>query len=157
MKTSGPSELGVVMRQGGFIRRPARAQKSAASVPEAQETQALSTKIFIKGLNVVAECGVYAHEKGRTRPLIVDIEVWVERSVRGAGDVLDQTVDYDTLAAHVHDVAGAAHLHLIETFAEQVCARVLADARIERVRLRVEKPGSVPGAICSGIEIERSR
>jgi 7,8-dihydroneopterin aldolase/epimerase/oxygenase len=156
MKSSGPAELGVVMRPGAMIRRPARTSTKAEKAT-IETTKAVTTKIFIKGLNVAAECGVYAHEKGRTRPLIVDIEVWVGEAVRGAGDALDQTVDYDTLAAHVHDVAGAAHLHLIETFAEQVCAKVLADSRIERVRLRVEKPGSVPGALCSGVEIERTR
>lgn len=157
MKSSGPSELGIVMRPGGMIRRPIASALKADDVGPIAATKALATKIFIKGLNVAAECGVYAHEKGRTRPLIVDIEVWVGEAVRGEGDALNQTVDYDVLAAHVHDVAGAAHLHLIETFAEQVCAKVLADTRIERVRLRVEKPGSVPGAVCSGVEIERAR
>lgn len=152
MRSSGPSELGVVMRQGAMIRRPAKAAEKPAST-----TQAVTTKIFIKGLNVAAECGVYAHEKGRQRPLVVDIAVWVGEGVRGQGDVLERTVDYDTLAAHIHEVARSAHLHLIETFAEQVCVRVLADQRIERVCLRVEKPGSVPGALCSGVEIERVR
>jgi 7,8-dihydroneopterin aldolase/epimerase/oxygenase len=156
MKSSGPAELGVVMRPGAMIRRPARDRTKTVVADALAATKAVTTKIFIKGLNVAAECGVYAHEKGRTRPLIVDIEVWVGEGVRGTGDALDQTVDYDTLAAHVHDVAGASHLHLIETFAEQVCAKVLGDARIERVRLRVEKPGSVPGALCSGVEIERT-
>jgi 7,8-dihydroneopterin aldolase/epimerase/oxygenase len=159
MKASGPSELGIVMRPGGTYRRPSSppAQADTGVDPTQAETKAIATKIFIRGLNVVAECGVYAHEKGRTRPLIVDIEVWVRGDVRGAGDALSATVDYDTLARHVHDVAGAAHLHLIETFAEHVCAKILADDRIERVRLRVEKPGSVEGAVCSGVELERTR
>jgi 7,8-dihydroneopterin aldolase/epimerase/oxygenase len=157
MKASGPSELGIVMRPGGVYRRPVTSPTKEESVAIESQTKALVTKIFIRGLNVAAECGVYAHEKGRTRPLIVDIEVWVRDDVRGSGDALSQTVDYDVLAGHVHDVAGAAHLHLIETFAEQVCAKVLEDDRIERVRLRVEKPGSVPGAVCSGVELERTR
>jgi 7,8-dihydroneopterin aldolase/epimerase/oxygenase len=158
MKSSGPSELGVIMRQGGFIRRPVVGSRKSGSTPASvTQTKALTTKIFIKGLNVEAECGVYAHEKGRKRLLIVDIEVSVVNTVRATTDELGQTVDYDTLAKHIHDVAGEAHLHLIETFAEQVCARVLADERIECVVLRVEKPGSVPGAVCSGVEIQRSR
>jgi 7,8-dihydroneopterin aldolase/epimerase/oxygenase len=157
MKSSGPSELGVVMRPGGMIRRPVAPVSKAEVLSVAETTRAITSKIFIRGLNVAAECGVYSHEKGRTRPLIVDIEVWVGQDVRSTDDELAQTVDYDTLAAHVHDVAGSAHLHLIETFAEQVCAKVLTDLRIERVKLRVEKPGSVPGAVCSGVEIERTR
>jgi 7,8-dihydroneopterin aldolase/epimerase/oxygenase len=157
MKSSGPSQLGVVMRPGGFIRRPAARAKPPETPPADVTTKALSTKIFVKGLTVETECGVYAHEKGAKRPLVIDIDVRVSADVRATTDELAQTVDYDTLVAHIHAVAGAAHLHLIETFAEQVCAKVLSDPRIDHVRLRVEKPGSVPGAQCSGVEIERTR
>jgi 7,8-dihydroneopterin aldolase/epimerase/oxygenase len=157
MKSSGPSELGVVMRQGGFIRRPNAPVENpdAASVPASNH--AVTTKIFIKGLQIEAECGVYAFEKGTKRPLIVDIDVIVASDLGALNDSLAQTVDYDTLAAHVRDVAAVGHLNLIETFAEQVANRILGEPRILSVRLRVEKPGSVPGADCSGVEIERTR
>jgi|688.fasta_scaffold193099_3 dihydroneopterin aldolase len=161
MKSSGPSELGVVMRQGGMIRRPAKPPAKPfsdhAQGEEAVPTRAVSTKIFVKGLMVEAECGVYAHEKGRRRPLVVDLEVQVGTSVRAGSDELAETVDYDSLVAHVRTVAAGEHLHLIETFAEKVCEAVLTDKRILSVRLRVEKPGAVPGAVCSGVELERTR
>jgi 7,8-dihydroneopterin aldolase/epimerase/oxygenase len=157
MSGSGPSELGVVMRQGGYIRRPAPRTKVDGASQKLEPTQAMSTRIFVKGLSVETECGVYAHEKGKKRPLIVDIEVQIAATVRSTSDELAQTVDYDSLAAHVHHVAGATHLHLIETFAERVCELVLSDPRIEWVKLRVEKPNSVSGAISSGVEIERIR
>lgn len=157
MKRSGPSELGVVMRQGGFIRRPVSPKRAGELVPVVTPTKALTTKIFIRGLVVQAECGVYAHEMGKKRPLVIDIEVNVGSDVRSTSDDLAQTVDYDALAQHIHDVAADAHLHLIETFAEQVCAKVLMDSRIDSVKMRIEKPGSVPGAACSGVEIERGR
>lgn len=160
MKSSGPSELGVVMRQGGMIRRPAKPPAkpfSDQAKSEAVSTRAVSTKIFVKGLMVEAECGVYAHEKGRRRPLVVDLEVQVGSSVRAGSDELAETVDYDSLVSHVRTVAAGEHLHLIETFAEKVCEAVLTDARILSVRLRVEKPGAVPGAACSGVELERTR
>ena len=161
MKSSGPSELGVVMRQGGMIRRPAKPPSKPfsdqAKGEEAALTHAVSTKIFVKGLMVEAECGVYAHEKGRRRPLVVDLEVQVGTSVRAGSDELAETVDYDSLVAHVRTVAAGEHLHLIETFAEKICEAVLKDKRILNVRLRVEKPGAVPGAACSGVELERTR
>ena len=161
MKSSGPSELGVVMRPGGMIRRPAKPPvkpfSSQAKPDDAAPTRAILTKIFVKGLMVEAECGVYAHEKGRRRPLVVDLEVQVGTSVRAGSDELAETVDYDSLVAHVRTVAAGQHLHLIETFAEKVCEAVLTDERILSVRLRVEKPGAVPGAACSGVELERTR
>jgi dihydroneopterin aldolase len=144
-----------------MIRRPAKPPAKPfsdhAKGEEAVPTRAVSTKIFVKGLMVEAECGVYAHEKGRRRPLVVDLEVQVGTSVRAGSDELAETVDYDSLVAHVRTVAAGEHLHLIETFAEKVCEAVLTDKRILSVRLRVEKPGAVPGAVCSGVELERTR
>lgn len=164
MKSSGPSELGVVMRQGGMIRRPAKppvkpfsGKTKLGDLDDGAPTRAVSTKIFVKGLMVEAECGVYAHEKGRRRPLVVDLEAQVDSSVRAGSDKLAETVDYDKLVVHVRTVAAGEHLHLIETFAEKVCEAVLTDGRILSVRLRVEKPGAVPGAACSGVELERTR
>ncbi|GBF58084.1 dihydroneopterin aldolase [Candidatus Phycosocius bacilliformis] len=155
MKSSGPSELGVVMRPGHMIRRPTR--PSATRTDKPSSTKAVSTRIFVKSLMVEAECGVYAHEKGRRRPLVVDLEVEIDPAVRVGSDALAETVDYDALVAHVRAVASGEHLHLIETFAEKVCEAVLGDARIVKVKLRVEKPGAVPGAACSGVELERTR
>ncbi|MCA3693952.1 MAG: dihydroneopterin aldolase [Aquidulcibacter sp.] len=144
-----------------MIRRPAKPPakpfSSQAKPDDVAPTRAVSTKIFVKGLMVEAECGVYAHEKGRRRPLVVDLEVQVGTSVRAGSDELAETVDYDSLVAHVRTVAAGEHLHLIETFAEKVCEAVLTDERILSVRLRVEKPGAVPGAACSGVELERTR
>jgi 7,8-dihydroneopterin aldolase/epimerase/oxygenase len=89
MKSSGPSELGVVMRPGAMIRRP---QKPAAQPTAPTTTQAVSTKIFLRGLHVVAQCGVYAHEKGHTRSLTIDVDVWVSQHVRASSDVLPISV-----------------------------------------------------------------
>jgi 7,8-dihydroneopterin aldolase/epimerase/oxygenase len=160
MRASGPTELGLVARKGQSWRRQrtdgaTTADQKPAPIPA---TLARQTRIFVEGLMVEAECGVYSHEKGSRRPLVVDIDVAVDPDmVRATDDALAETVDYDGLVAVVRDMASGAHLHLIETFAEQVASRLLADMRIVEVRLRVEKPGAVPGARCSGVEIVRSR
>ena len=164
MKSSGPTQLGIVMRPGQMIRRPARPVSKAVAdeaseieVSSLNRTRALTTKIFVKSLMVEAECGVYAHEKGHRRPLVIDLEVQLDASVRSGTDQLAETVDYDALVAHVRNIASGAHLHLIETFAEKVCDAILVDPRILNVKVRVEKPGAIPGAACSGVELERSR
>lgn len=160
MTRAGPSELGVIMAKGGRIRRPApppsRSQCTGNAVAESA-IRALESHIFIKGLRVDAEIGVYAHEQGRLRPLLLDLDVTLASDKVSDSDDLADTVDYDDLAAHVQEVAKSGHIQLIETFAEMVCARILSDARIGQVRLRLEKPDCIAGAICSGVEIVRTR
>jgi 7,8-dihydroneopterin aldolase/epimerase/oxygenase len=147
MRATGPSELGIIARPGQPIRRAARPEPAHRG----------ETRIFVRGLMVEAEVGVYAHEKGARRPLVVDLEVTVAPHVRAEHDQLSQTIDYDTLVAHARAVASGEHLHLIETFAELVAERLLSDPRVTGSRVRVEKPGAVPGAACSGVEIVRHR
>ncbi|GIU67495.1 dihydroneopterin aldolase [Candidatus Phycosocius spiralis] len=164
MKSSGPTQLGIVMRPGQMIRRSERPASQSApdetyktKASNLRQTRALSTKIFVKGLMVEAECGVYAHEKGHRRPLVIDLEVHLDTAVRSGTDHLAETVDYDALVNHVRTIASDVHLHLIETFAEKICEALLADPRILSTKVRVEKPGAIPGAVCSGVELERSR
>jgi 7,8-dihydroneopterin aldolase/epimerase/oxygenase len=161
MRATGPTELGLVANRGQTWRRQRTKAGDDPAQPVAEAkpaTIARTTRIFVEGLMVEAECGVYAHEKGNRRPLVVDIDVAVNPDlVRATGDALAETVDYDSLVAVVRSVANGAHLHLIETFAEQVADGILADTRIIEVRLRVQKPGAIPGARCSGVEITRVR
>jgi 7,8-dihydroneopterin aldolase/epimerase/oxygenase len=64
MKSSGPSELGVVMRPGGMIRRPVAPVAKAQAATVAETTRAITSKIFIRGLNVAAECGTRKAGRG---------------------------------------------------------------------------------------------
>ena len=152
MPGSSPQELSIVAKPGQVFRRAKRSPEKEPALTAAE------TRIFVEGLMVEAECGVYAHEKGARRPLVVDIDVSVDPGVvHPKNDQLAETVDYDSLVETVRTVANGAHLHLIETFAEQVCAALLKDRRIVDVRLRVEKPGAVPGTRCSGVSVIRRR
>jgi 7,8-dihydroneopterin aldolase/epimerase/oxygenase len=150
--STGPRELGVVARPGMMIRRP-----KTSGERDRPSVRALETRIFVKGLILEAEAGVYTHEKGARRPLVIDIEVCVDPGVRPQNDQLSETVDYDALVAHARAVCAEGHIHLIETVAERIAARCLGDERVLSVRVRIEKPGAIPGAACSGVEVARAR
>ena len=54
----------------------------------------IHTKIFVRALRLDALIGVYAHEQGRTQPLLADIELDV--SVTGFRR-LEDTLNYETI------------------------------------------------------------
>ncbi len=109
------------------------------------------SKIFVHGVRLEAEVGVYPSERGRTQPLIVDVEL----DVAWAGaDRLADTVNYETIVAAARAVAAEGHIELVEIFAEHLAARCLADPRVTRARIRVEKPEALaPHAAGAGVEI----
>lgn len=108
-------------------------------------------KVFVRGLRLDAEIGVYAHEHGRAQPLLCDVEL----DVAAAGaEHLSETINYETVAAKARSVAADGHLQLVEAFAEKLARVCLEDPRVSRARVRVEKPEALaPYAEAAGAEI----
>lgn len=112
-------------------------------------------KVFVRGLRVEAEVGVYNHERGKLQPLIVDVELDV--AAVGAERLAD-TVNYETIRESAKAIAAEGHIELVEKFAESLAQRCLADARVTRARVRVEKPMALaPDADAAGVEITAVR
>lgn len=109
------------------------------------------TKVFVTGLEVQAQIGVYRHEIGKVQPLVVDVELDVPTA--GAGKLAD-TLNYETILQSAQAVAAEGHIGLVETFAERLAHACLADARVTRARVRVVKPLALaPHAVGAGVEI----
>lgn len=109
------------------------------------------TKVFVSGLTVQAEIGVYRHEIGKVQPLIVDVELDVPSA---RSERLADTLNYETILAAAQSVASQGHIHLVETFAERLARACLSDERVTRARIRVEKPLALaPHAVGAGVEI----
>ena len=110
-----------------------------------------TTRVFVRGLAVEAEIGVYAHEIGVRQPLIVDIEVEVDTA---GWRHLDDTVNYEALVAHAAAIAASGHIGLVESYAHRLAEACLAEPRVARARVRVEKPRALgAGPAVAGVEI----
>jgi dihydroneopterin aldolase len=113
------------------------------------------TKVFLRGLAIEAEVGVYPNERNRLQPLICDVELDVATS---RAEHLSQTVNYETIAAAARAIAAEGHIELVEMFAERLAAACLADERVTRARVRVEKPLALaPHVQAAGVEITAVR
>lgn len=110
-----------------------------------------ASRVFVTGLKVQAEIGVYRHEIGRVQPLIVDVELDVPTVET---DRLADTVNYETILTAAQEIAAGGHIDLVETFAHRLARRCLEDARVTRARVRIEKPLALaPDAVAAGVEI----
>jgi dihydroneopterin aldolase len=122
--------------------------------PEAT-AKVIITKVFVRGLKVDAEVGVYNHERGKTQPLVIDVELDV--AAAGARHLAD-TLNYETIRNDARALAADGHIELVEVFAERLAQLCLADPRVTRARVRVEKPLALaPDAAAAGVEITAVR
>ena len=121
----------------------------------AEALRTVMTKVFVTGLKVQAEIGVYRHEIGKVQPLMVEVELDVPTA--GAARLAD-TLNYETILQAAQAVAAAGHIELVETFAERLARACLADPRVTRARVRVQKPLALaPHAVGAGVEITLER
>lgn len=111
--------------------------------------------VFLRDLMLDAAVGVWAHEKGRTQRVRVNLDLAVAEPGGPFPDRLDAVVCYDRLTRAVRDIVASGHVQLIETLAERIAEAALQDRRVASVRVRVEKLDIYPDAASVGIEIER--
>ncbi len=126
-----------------------------ADRPPEVPVKILSTTVFVRGLAVEAWIGVYDHERDRRQPLIIDVELEV---AAGGWRALADTVNYETIAGHARAIAAGGHIGLVESFAERLARACVAEPRVMRARVRVEKPQALaPEAAAAGVEIIAAR
>ncbi|MCX7063334.1 MAG: dihydroneopterin aldolase [Proteobacteria bacterium] len=114
-------------------------------------------KLRVHGLAVSALIGVHAWERQVRQRLLIDLEIETDASRAAAADQLADAIDYGTIARRVTAIVAAAEHRLIETLAETIAQSLLDEYALRRIRIVVHKPGAIPDATDTSIEIERSR
>lgn len=91
--------------------------------------------------------------------LSIDVEIWTDSARAAEHDSLKDALDYAKVAGVVAEVCRSRDYHLIETVAEQLAGRILADFPIPQVRVLVRKISPVlePRVNYVSIEIIRRR
>jgi 7,8-dihydroneopterin aldolase/epimerase/oxygenase len=116
--------------------------------------------VFVRGLELRALLGVHPHEKAAPQRVVVGVELAVRDEAAPAGvgeDDLRRTVDYATVVRAARAIVAEGHTLLVETLAERLALAVLADPRVARARVTVEKPDAFTDAAAVGVMVERIR
>lgn len=107
----------------------------------------MTDTVSIRGLAVPAVIGVYDWEREISQTLVFGIDLAADVAKAAARDDVADAVDYSAVAATVTRVVQDGKFQLIETAAEQVAERVLADYPVGWVRVEVAKPIAPAGAV----------
>jgi dihydroneopterin aldolase len=111
-------------------------------------------RIFVRDWVVDCNIGVYAEEKGVTQKVRLSIDAELAPEVKAVRDDAAEVVSYTDIIDAVTAITSRGHINLVETFAEEIAARCLADPRIVSVFVRIEKLERGP---VRGIEVSRKR
>jgi FolB domain-containing protein len=114
-------------------------------------------KIFIKDLVARGIIGVNDPEREKPQEILINIVLYVDTRKAGETDKIEFTANYRTLAKKAMAHAESAKRYLVEALAHDLAKICLEDPLVQKVVVRVEKPGAVRFARCVGVEIERTR
>jgi dihydroneopterin aldolase len=117
-------------------------------------SEAKTDRVFVRDFVVKARIGAYSHERNIEQRLRFNIEADVRRPDLKAGD-MREVFSYDTIRDAIELTLARGHVALVEKLAEEIAERILRDARVLGVTIRIEKLDIVPGAV--GVEIRRER
>jgi 7,8-dihydroneopterin aldolase/epimerase/oxygenase len=113
-------------------------------------------RISLRDHIALADIGAFQQERGHPQRLRFNVVVELRQQPAIAEtDDVDRILSYDRISEAIAAELEAERLNLLETLAERIARRILAEPQPLRVFLRIEKLDRGPGAL--GVEIVRSR
>jgi 7,8-dihydroneopterin aldolase/epimerase/oxygenase len=102
--------------------------------------------VSIRDLGVAAVIGVHPWEREIEQTLVVSVKMAADVAKAAASDELADALDYSAVAATIATVLRDGKFRLIETAAERIAGRLLADFPLSWLRLELRKPiADAPG------------
>lgn len=112
-------------------------------------------RVFMHGLMLDVEIGVYTNEKGVTQRVRFSVDVDVLPASAALDDDIGRAFDYDMIIKGIKAIIAKGHINLVETLAEEVARHCLTHPRASSVKVTIEKLDKQPGAV--GVEIVRAK
>ena len=114
-------------------------------------------KIIIKNLLARGIIGVNDWERNRPQNILINITLFTDTRPAALTDNLDDCINYSTMSKKVLAHAETVNRLTVEALANDLARVCLEEKGVQKVIVRVEKPGAVRFAESVGVEIERSR
>ena len=114
-------------------------------------------QVFITNLVARGIIGVNDWEREQPQDILINIVLFTDLHQAGQSDDVNDSVDYRTVAKKVLAHAETTRRLTVEVLAADLAQLCLEVARVEKVRIRVEKPGAVRFSRSVGVEIERAK
>jgi dihydroneopterin aldolase len=113
--------------------------------------------VVVRNLVLMASIGIRRAERGRPQRVRVSVDLIATPAAGFSGDDRRRVINYEKIVAAIREIAASGHIDLCEGFAARICDTCLADPRVGRVRVLVEKLDVFPEAESVGAILERGR
>jgi dihydroneopterin aldolase len=113
--------------------------------------------VTVRGFVLRCSIGIRRREREEKQRVRVSVDVVAAADAGFPGEDRRRVINYEKIVAAIRSIASAGHIDLCEGFAERICRFCLADPRVERVRVWVEKLDVFADTEGVGAMLERTR
>lgn len=117
----------------------------------------MTDQIQVNDLLLRTIIGINEEERRNRQDVLINITLFADTRPAGASDDIADAVNYRTVTKRIISMVESSRFFLVEKMAAEIARLCFEDARVERVRVRIEKPGALRFARSVGVEIERAR
>ena len=111
-------------------------------------------RLFLRDYEVWINIGVHDFEKKGEQRVKINVDLYVPLADSTPHeDKLDEVLDYDFIRREIMARVAQGHIHLQETLADDVLARMLAHPKVRAARVATEKPDVYPDCDAVGCEV----
>ncbi len=114
-------------------------------------------QIHITDLQLRCIIGLYPEERREKQDVCLNITLFADLRQAGTSDDLHDSVDYKAVKQAVRRLVEDSQFLLVEKLAAEVAKLALGFSGVEKVRIRLDKPGALRFARSVAVEIERTR
>ncbi len=114
-------------------------------------------QIFITNLVARGIIGVNDWERDKAQEIVINVVLFAELHGAGVSDNIEDSVNYRTIAKKILKHVETIKRYTVEALATDLARLCLEEPGVQKVRIRLEKPGAVRFSSAVGVEIERTR
>ena len=111
--------------------------------------------IFLSEVKIQTKLGVPEWERMVRQTIVLDIEIAMPHNQSCTTDEICDTIDYGLVVGRLRDTLNEKSFKLVEALAEHLCQLIITEFKAPWVKIKVAKPGILPGVKSLGVVIER--
>jgi D-erythro-7,8-dihydroneopterin triphosphate epimerase len=112
-------------------------------------------RLHIQDLLVRCIVGINPEEREKEQDVIINVTLHADLSKACRSDDFADTIDYRSLKKRIMAAVGKSADLLVERLAERIADLCLESPGVQRVRVRLDKPGALRFARSVAVEIDR--
>lgn len=114
-------------------------------------------KVFIEDLMVRGIIGISEKERSQPQDIVVNATLYTDISKGSFSDDIKDCVNYRTVAKAIISHTQNVSRYTVEALAADIADICLKTQNVEKVKIKVEKPGAVRFSKSVGVEITRAK